>query len=190
MDGQISTTSFIPKTRLAGPVQRGKGAGMGILISGFILFASLALFGGIYFYKGALQKEVNDMNSTLETAKKAFEPGLVDELGHLTGSINAAKTIIGQHDASSAILKLIGSLSLKDVVFSNFNYGFDKDGNAVILMSGEANGYAGVALQAKMLEDSEFIDNVVFSNLSLKDAGRVNFNVNLMVRKEFLIYKP
>lgn len=189
MDSPI-TTSFIPKTRLtAASRQRpGIGFGLGLLVSGFILLVSLGLFGGVYFYKQSLQKQIDEAVVNLERAKKAFEPGLITELTNLTGSVNAAKQIFSQHQASSKLLKLIGDLSLKEVTFTTFTYG--ASGNDIIVsMNGDAKSYTTVALQTKLLEDSDFIDTVSISNLALKEAGRVNFSVKLTIKYDFLIYK-
>ena len=185
-----TTTSFIPKTRLtlAGHKRPGIGFGLGLLVSGFVLLVSLGLFGGVYLYKQSLQKQIDEATATLERAKKAFEPGLITELANLTGSISAAKQIFSQHQASSKLLKLIGDLTLKEATFTTFTYGvFDKD--ITVSMNGDAKSYAAVAFQAKLLEDSDFIDTVSISNLALKEAGRVSFSVKLTIKPDFLIYK-
>ncbi len=187
-----NTTSFIPKTRItAGLTRTGKGAGfgLGMLVSGFILFVSLALFGGVYFYKNSLQKGIDEAVASIELARKAFEPGLIMELISLNSSINSVKIVLNQHRAPLRILDLIGNLVLKDVFFSNFAYSFD-DKIVLVKMTGEAKSYAGVALQAKVFEENDAIDEVYFSGLSLKEEGKVGFSVELTVKPEFLIYKP
>lgn len=191
MDGQLASpaTSFIPKTRINAPSQKAKGIGLGVLVSGLILLISLGLFGGVYFYKQSLQNKVNDATANLSTAKQAFEPSLLNELSGLTSSISAAKQILAQHSAPSKILKLIGDLTLKDATFSNFIYNLSNK-NASIVMNGDAKSYTVVALQAKLFDDSDFIDDVTFSNLSLKEGGKINFTVNFNVSSDFLIYKP
>ncbi|MDP3052153.1 MAG: hypothetical protein Q8N42_01460 [bacterium] len=191
MDGQLASpvTSFIPKTRINAPSQKAKGIGLGVLVSGLILLISLGLFGGVYFYKQSLQNKVNDATANLARAKQAFEVSLFNELSGLTSSISAAKQILAQHSAPSKILKLIGDLTLKDATFSNFIYNLSNK-NASIIMNGDAKSYTVVALQAKLFDDSDFIDDVTFSNLSLKEGGKINFTVNFNVSPDFLIYKP
>ncbi len=191
MDGQLAnpTTSFIPKSRINAPIQRGRGIGLGLLVSGLILLISLGLLGGVYFYKQSLQNGVNDESANLARAKKAFEPALFNEINNLKNSIDASKQILAQHDASSKILKLVGDLTLKDVAFTTFTYVVSN--KAVnIVMIGDAKSYTAIALQAKLFEDSDFIDSVAFSDLSLKEAGKVNFNITFNVSPDFLIYKP
>ncbi len=185
----MTTTSFIPKTRLNAPAQRSKGVGVGFLISLVLLLLSAGIFGGLYLYKRSLQTDINSATASLELAKKSFEENLISELNKLNYSINTAKIIFSQHQATSQIFKLVGDLTLKDVSFSNFNYNFNGK-FATVSMNGDAQSYASVALQAKMFEESGFIERVIFSGLSLKAAGKVSFNVELTFNPSYIIYKP
>ncbi len=184
-----TTTSFIPKTRLTTATYPKRGLGLGFFISFFILLLSGGLFGGVYFYKSSLQKEVNDMAASLEIAKKAFEPSLIAELEKFTSSINGAKTLFNQHTDISKIFKFINDNTLKDVKFSDFKYNMDNK-IALLTMSGEAKSYTTIALQAKLLENSEFIDRALFSNFTLKEGGKVSFNLEIIFKSSELFYKP
>jgi hypothetical protein len=57
-------------------------------------------------------------------------------------------------------------------------------------MVGEAKSYTAVAFQAKLFENNEFIDHVIFSSLNLKEAGKVGFSVELVFKPSYIIYKP
>ena len=188
-DGPITTTSFIPKARLTAPAYSRKGIGVGFLISLLLLLLSAGIFGGLYFYKKSLQTEISSAIASLELAKKAFEENLITELSRLNSSVNVAKILFSQHQATSRIFKLIGDLALTDVSFSNFNYNFSGK-SATVSMNGEAKSYASVAFQAKIFEESGFIDKVTFSGLGLKGAGKVNFNVDFSFNPSYVIYKP
>ena len=188
-DGQITTTSFIPKTRLTASTYRRKSVGIGFFISLLLLLLSAGVFGGLYFYKKSLRTEIDSAAASLELAKKAFDENLIAELNRLNSSINVAKILFNEHQATSQIFKLIGDFTLKDVSFSNFSYNFNGK-SAVVSMNGEAKSYANVAIQAKMFEESDFIDKVIFSGLSLKGAGKVSFNVELSFNPSYAIYKP
>ncbi len=189
LDGPMTTTSFIPKARLTAPTYRRKSMGVGFLISLLLLFLSGGIFGGLYFYKKSLQTEIDSAAASLELAKKAFDENLITELSRLNFSVNSAKILFSQHQATTLIFKLISDLTLKDVSFSNFNYNFSGK-SATVTMNGEAKSYTSVALQTRMFEESGFIDKVIFSGLSLKAAGKVNFNVELSFNPSYAIYKP
>ncbi len=184
-----TTTSCIPKTRLTTATYPKRGLGLGFFISFFILLLSGGLFGGVYLYKSSLQKEVSDIVVSLEIAKKAFEPSLIVELERFTSSINGAKNLFNQHRDISKIFKLINDLTLKDVKFSDFKYNVD-DKIALLIMSGEAKSYTTIALQAKLFENSDFIDRVLFSNFTLKEGGKVSFSVEIIFKSSYLFYKP
>ncbi len=186
---QIQTTSFIPKTRLTSSTYQARGFGLGILISLLLLVVSGGLFGGVYFYRQSLQKEIDGMISSLEKAKKAFEPNLAVELGQLTSLINGAKSLLPQHGNISEVFKFINANTLSDVRFSDFKYIASDKGISAALV-GEAKSYTTVALQAKLFEESDFIDRAMFSNFNLKEGGKVGFNVEIIFKPSLLVYKP
>ncbi len=188
VDSQPTTTSFIPKTRLTAITYRAKGFGLGFFISTIILLLALASFAGVYFYKQSLQKQIADEKASLERAKQAFEPGLISELAHLNVTIDAAKILMANHQALSDIFSFLSDLTLSDTSFSNFHYGTIA-GKPVVDMAGEASSYTGVALQAKLFRENDLIEQVSFSNLSLKEAGKVSFSIELVFKPAKLIYK-
>lgn len=185
----ITTTSFIPKTRLTGPTYRRKSLGLGFLISAIVFLISLGLLGGAYLYRQALQKSVDEDIASLELARKSLEPALIDELSQLTFSVNAAKTLASQHGAASRIFKLISDLTLKDVRFLDFKFTM-LEKNPVVAMLGEAGSYTSAALQAKLFGQSDDASKVTFSNFNLKEAGKVSFNVNIVFNPSILTYQP
>lgn len=189
MPDPITTTSFIPKTRLTGPTYRRKSFGIGFFISVILLLISLGLLGGAYLYRQALQKSVDEDIASLELARKSFEPVLIDELSQLTFSIKAAKTLVSQHGAASRIFKVISDLTLKDVRFSDFKFTMVEK-NPAVTMLGEAGSYTGAALQAKLFGQSDDVSKVTFSNFNLKEAGKVSFNVNIVLNPSILTYQP
>lgn len=188
-DSQPSITSFIPKTRLTASAYRQKGLGLFFISSTILLVISLGLFGGVYFYRQSLQKDIDGLSASLERARQAFEPQLINELSGLNNSIDAATELFGRHQAVSGIFKIIESSTLPNVAFSNFNYKISSGGAPMVSMTGEATSYTQVAIQAKIFRDSDAIGQVSFSNLSLKEAGRVSFNLQLVFKSAALIYK-
>ncbi len=186
---QQTTTSFIPKARLAGPVYRSsRSFGLLFPVSFFLLLVSLALFAGSYFYRQSLQKQADEAVASLETAKKSLEPELINELTNLSYSINTAKTLLGQHQAPSQILKIISDLTLKDVRYSDFKYSLAEK-NLLVTMTGEAKSYGGVALQAKLFEESDYAGKAAVSELKLKEGGKVGFSAEVVFNPAGFIYK-
>jgi hypothetical protein len=184
-----TTTSFIPKTRLAGPTYRSKGVGLWFLISFFLFLISLGLSGGAYLYKQSLQKSVDEDIASLELAKKSLEPSLINQLNRFAFSINAAKILFSQHNTSAEIFKIISGFTLKDVRFLNFDFKI-AGGNPVVSMNGEANSYTSVALQAKLFEQSDAVSQVIFSKFKLKEGGKVDFSVEITLSPLSFVYKP
>jgi hypothetical protein len=189
MEDPITTTSFIPKTRLTEPVYRRKSLGIGFLISFLLLLVSCGLLGGAYLYKQSLQKSVNDDIASLELARKTLESTLIDQLSRLNFSIDAAKILVGQHNAASEIFKIISDSTLGDVRFLNFD--FKTVGpNPVVDMKGEASSYTNVAIQAKLFGQSDSVSQVSISNFNLKEGGKVDFSIKIVFNALALNYKP
>lgn len=188
MDSQ-NTTSFIPKTRLNPSPYRGKGIGAGVLIAIIIFVLSALLYGGAFLYKNNLQKQIDELEASLGRVKAAFEPALISEFKKVSSKIESSKILLLQHKALSHVLNLIGSLTTKDVRFSNFNGSFSGQ-KAVVTMFGEARSYTAVAVQAKVFENNDSIEQVSFSGLSLGSGGRVRFNVEIIFKPGIFSYKP
>jgi hypothetical protein len=190
MAGEITTTSFIPKTRLTAPATyRRKGFGMGFLISFLLLLISGGLFAGAYLYKQSLQKSVDDDVASLKLALESIEPKLIDEFGQLASSVNTAKILFGQHTASSKIFKLISDYTLKNVRFLNFDFK-TVDENPVVIMNGEANSYTDIALQSRLFEENDAVSQVTFSKFVLKEGGKVSFSVEIVLNPSSVTYSP
>ena len=169
-----------------------RSVGIFTVLSIFILFAMLIATGGLYFYRGVLQKSITSMQSNLELAKARFEPAKITELQTLDKRLQAATDILSNHLTISPIFNELGSVTMRSVQFTKFGYAVDNTTHAAkieIKMSGIAAGYGSVALQSDLFaKDKNFI-NPVFSNLTLDDKGNVLFDLDFSVDPSFVNYK-
>ncbi|MFC1720702.1 hypothetical protein ACFLY0_00690 [Patescibacteria group bacterium] len=181
--------SFVPKKPITAQRKVKKASGglfFGISLIIFILAAGSA--GSVYFYELYLEKKVENMRTSLERAKEAFEPSLILELKNLDARIKSAENILNNHIAFSEFFTLLEKDTLKTVRFNNFDYSVDGTGEINIRLSGEAKSYSSVALQSDIFGESKFIKNPIFSDLSLDDGGNVTFNVTADVDQELVLY--
>lgn len=140
-------------------------------------------------YKQSLQKSVDEDIASLEIAAKSLESGLIDDVSRLAFLIDTAKDLFSQHEAVSKIFKIISDLTLKDVRFLNFSFNMSGT-NPSVSLTGEAKDYSGVALQARLFGQSDAVSQTIVSNFGLKEAGKVGFGVNIILKSLPLIYKP
>jgi hypothetical protein len=189
MDKEFQT-SFIPK-KTAEPksVKIRSGGGLVNLIA-FILFAaSLLSAGGAYLYRDSVKADVAEYKISLQRAKAAFEPALIEELQTLDKRLNAANTILDKHIAVSPIFVILQDLTLPTVRYSDFTYELDETTNLVkVEMKGEAKGYNYIALQADLFDKNKFIKNPIFSDFVLDQTGNVDFNLTFVVDKSLVSY--
>ena len=183
-------TSFIPKKPMiekrAAP---SRPASLLTIISIFIFFTVVLASGGLYFYKGIMEKNIQNMNGQLTLAKNSFEPSKITQLQVLDKRLRASNTLLSGHITVSPIFEALQSLTMKTVRYSKFTYSFGDDGKIDVKMSGQAVGYRSIALQSDLLTTNKDLIDPVFSNLSLDDKGNVLFDLDFSVDPSFVNYK-
>ncbi len=184
-------TSFIPKKPMIEErVAIKRPTGALTVISVFLLIASIAATGGLYFYKQLLSKNITQMASDLNLAKNRFEPARIAELQVLDKRLRASNDILSKHVAMSPIFQLLQDTTLPTIRFSNFTYSLDETNTKVqVKMRGVAVGYRSIALQGDLYTQNKNFIDPVFSNLTLDDKGNVTFDLAFTVEATFVDYK-
>lgn len=184
-------TSFIPKKSIVQErVSEASSFGLVMIISIFILFCTLLVIGGLYFYKKSIDANIIKMEQDLNLAKSRFEPAKIIELQLLDKRLRASSEVLSKHVAMTPIFKALQAITMKTVRFTKFNSEYAGGGSKVsIKMSGIANGYRTVALQADLFTTEKNFIDPVFSNLTLDLKGNVLFDLNFSVDSSFVNYK-
>lgn len=177
-------TTFIPKTSPVKMPYSGRGLGLFTGLASFFFILSLLLSFGLFFYRGLLQTQIEELGSTLAKVENEFEPASILELQHTAKGIAGAKSLLKNHTALSQLFKFLSANTIADVRFLNFNY---QDAKAD--MNGVAKSYSSMAQQSLILENSRLVKDVNFSNFSLTAEGFVNFNVKFAVTPELISYQ-
>ncbi len=188
-------TSFIPKKPIIEErVVPVRPVGILAVISIFILFTVALATGGLYLYRGSLEKNITQMINNLNLAKNRFEPSKITELQVLDKRLRASSEILSHHVAITPIFEALAAITMKTVRYTKFSYDLEtnKDVKVVVKMSGLAVGYRSIALQSDIFttkdEGKNFIDPV-FSNLTLDDKGNVLFDLEFSVDPRFINYQ-
>ncbi|MEK7599224.1 MAG: hypothetical protein AAB474_02105 [Patescibacteria group bacterium] len=183
----VEKETFIPKIAPMAEKTLYQARGIGWLNTGaFILFAiSLLISVGLFFYRGLIRGQINNLSATLQKVEGEFEPALIVELQQTALAINSIKNLTQKHVALSRLFKFLEENTIASVRFSNFSYNGGKVG-----LTGTARSYVALAEQSLIFEKSRLIKDVSFSNFVLSSGGLVNFNTIFTVQPDLIFYQP
>jgi|GEM_PF-3260388 len=118
------------------------------ILSG-VLFFSVALWGGLYWYKESrLKGELEKRNQELIVAEQEIaQKGNFDEIKKQSSVIEAAINLIKNHLFASNILRFVETHTHQDVRFSSFGYQYTAEAGARIDLSADAKNVDAIAKQ-------------------------------------------
>ncbi|MBI2618255.1 hypothetical protein HYW58_02270 [Candidatus Kaiserbacteria bacterium] len=179
-------TSFIPKKTLTTAIREGgrtrtSMSGVFSLLALIVMLGAVTLSVGLFLYEQILESSINRKTETLQRAEAAFEPELIRELVRLDARLLAAKRILNQHIAPSAIFSVLEETTLQSVEFKSFSLTRVSSDKISIAMKGEADNFNGIALQADMFGRNKVIKEPIFSGLNLNSEGRAVFSVTAFI---------
>lgn len=184
--------SFIPKDTLreaAAPRRQG-GLGLFFLISLIIFLGSILASLGVFLYGEYVTRSLESKKVSLERARAAFEPALIEELSRLNLRMQKTKEILAGHSALTSFFDLLADTTLTRVRFKSFEYTFAGAGKAVIAMKGEARSFGDIALQSDAFAKTKQIREPAFSSLNLDQGGNVIFDFTASLDDSLLSYDP
>ena len=158
-----------------------------VVIGTLIFVLSIAAAGGVFAYEKILQAQISGMNAQLEEAQKALRPNDIIAWKELDYRIRSVRDILKGHTATSLLFEFLQSETLQRVRFQNFTYK-DENGSLKLGMTGQADAYTTVALQAAELGKNKFLLTPLFEALTLDDQGRVSFKFSAIVDPTLLSY--
>lgn len=184
-------TSFIPKKPISAVPSRAPSAvNLFSLLAAVIFIVALALSGGVYFYRGVLQKQIDASSVSLDRAKAAFEPDTINQIIRLDTRIETGKKLLASHISVTPFFDFLSSVTLKTVRFKDFSFSYPAPDKIAVSMKGQAISYAAVALESDLLNQQKRLKNTLLSDMSLEPAGTVSFSVSTVVDPSLLSYTP
>ncbi len=188
-------TSFVPKKALAIKTEatRGQTVHLFLAIGVLAFIVSVVGAGGAYAYKSFLQKSITEKSIALEKAKKAFEPGFIEDAKILSTRIQSARELAEKHVVVSPVFDLLSENTLQTIRFTDMSVSLAA-GAPTIALKGEArgsnsaSGYASVALQSDAFGENEKILEPVFSGLRLGEKGTVQFSFASGLDPQMFLY--
>lgn len=187
-------SSFIPKGPITSAIpnssvrQRSQDKGLFYFLSLIIFSVSVILALGVFGYKFYLKYSIAQMGADLENARSTLQPEVIGELTRLDNRIISSRELITKHLILSPLFKFLELSTPKTVRFTDFNFLKTPQG-LELSISGEARGYAVLALQAEILDKSQYFKNSIFSNLGLNEKGDVNFTLKTVIDPTLASYQ-
>jgi len=186
-------TSFIPQKSVAeekasNKPQKRRG---GLFSTGAVVIFILAivLAGGVFAYKKILEQRLVSKSDSLERAKGAFEPKLIDELVRVDRRIESSKELLNSHVVLSPLLDFLEDATLRNVKLEEMFFDLEEEGKIRLRLAGEASSYASIVLQAESFGQSRFLKDQLFSDFDLNQLGNVNFDFTAIVDKGLVNFK-
>ncbi|HRH26625.1 MAG TPA: hypothetical protein PLZ99_00495 [Parcubacteria group bacterium] len=185
-------TSFIPK-KIAEDDSRNRvsiSAETNIFtLAATVVFVVISLlYGGLFFYKGVIIKQVEKARQDLISASDAIQPDKIQEIIDNNTRINNSLEILDKHLATSRLMMFLSDSTIKKLKFNEFLYQ-NKDGVASVIIDSEVQTYNAFAYQQEVLAKSEYVKNPTFTDISLSDDGNVKFKFSGRIEQSLVSYK-
>lgn len=186
-------TSFIPKKPIVASSKMGSTSASApinlfTLLATILFIVAIALSGGVYFYKGLVVKQIETDRATLERAKGAFDPELINQIVRLDSRIETSKKLFASHVAVTPLFDFLSSITLRSVRFKDFSFSYLSPNEITVSMRGQAQGYAAVALQSDLFDSQKGLSDTVIGDMALDPSGLVNFSVSTTIDPNIVSY--
>lgn len=152
------------------------GANVFFRLSFIFFFLTGILSGGLLFYRNYVVNSLEEGKATFVKLETEFDPAFISEVSRVANSIFAGKDILDKHLKQSDIFFILEENTLPQVFYNSFTYSHEQKS---LVLLGEALNYSTIASQSEVFGFLEKIERAVFSNLTLRDTGRVAFTLIL-----------
>ena len=190
MDPQFKT-SFIPKKPIVAPAggyRASSTINLFSLLAVTLFIIALVLSGAAFFYKSLLAKQIQSNKATLERAKGAFDPELIERIIKLDSRIETSKKLLSEHLALSPFFDFLATVTLQTVRFRDFSFSYLAKDKIKVEMKGQAESYASIALESDLLNSQKYLNGVVVGDMALEPSGLVSFKVEAPVNPALISY--
>jgi len=179
----------MPTTGARGAViDRGEKSFFGF-ISLIVFIITVLLSGGVFAYKLYLNSQIAQMGTNLTAASATLDPSSINQMVDLNARIVSVQNLLAHHIVLSPLFAFIESSTVSSIRLTDFSYSVSDKGTLEVVIKGHANGYADIALQANVFNQTPYLQNIVFSDLTLNPQGQVNFTVSADVNPTLVSYQ-
>lgn len=193
MAGEFQTT-FIPKGSITPSAQtistKKKVRSIFTLIT-FLIFILSAVAGGYLFVRTTLvQKNIDSITQELTEVSKTLDDSTIKNITELSDRLQYAQDLLNNHLAPSEIFTILEEYTLPSIGFNSFTYDYQKGDVIKVAGTGVASGFASIVLQSDAYGDSQFLRDVIFSNLQTNpETKTVSFSFEAKLDRSAILFK-
>lgn len=192
-----SKTSFIPKNSLQDSVEyKPKGFknqknvnSLGFRLMTLIFITILLISGGVFVYTGILVKAVEKQEHALKELHNEFNESDVQSFVRKEHRIRHVTSLLESHLAPSEIFTQLELVTLKDISFEKFQYGWINKGDTLeVGVTGVAKSFQSVAQQVEQFEKHDAFFTPFVSLLEFTEDGQVRFGLIVTLDPGLVLY--
>lgn len=183
MESQIKS-SFIPQDVGKETRKRPIGAGGGdLLVLGaiIILIASISLAVAVFLYTQYLSTTIAGKQQSIDRARAAIEPGLIEELARLDARMRSSGLLLSRHVAPSILFEVLEQITLQSVVLTDLGLTTEAPDSIRLHVEGLARSVNSIALQSDLYGKSGLITSPIFSDINRDGNGLMHFDVKALI---------
>ena len=184
-------TSFIPQQPNinVGDARRREVINFPLVLSLVIFFVTLAVAGGVHFYREQVVARVHAHELALEEAEKLLNIDEIEQYKRIETRLSIAKSLLADHNVFTGILNHLEESTAKNVGLTSLSYTREKEG-VVLTLAGQAPSYEATYFQSDVWRSMKpLVTNVTISGVTLsEDTGVVSFRARITLSQELLKY--
>lgn len=187
-DDLISKKQEFGRTRLSESARiLSQGGGLFFTGSAIIFASILAVWGGLFLYRRALENNASVWREQVAVLERELSPDVLNQVLVLFGRLSGAHEILANHIFSSNVLALLEKDTHPRVYFQTFQYASQPK---TVTLLAKAASYSDVAEQITLLEADPQVESVNFGGLALDEGGLVNFKLTIIFKPSLLKLRP
>lgn len=178
-------TSFIPQQPLLkaeGTSARREPLNTAMVISLIIFFVTVAVTGGMYYWRSVIVETVEEKKLELQDAESQFSIDQVRYYERLQVALDTAKKLVDEHTIFSVVFDLIERRVAQNIGLTGLQYAIDPEKGTLVTLKGQAPSYAALYFQIEEWKKTETVTAVELEDFLLDDTtGIINFTATLSV---------
>lgn len=146
----------------------------GLVLCGILFVISLALWGGLTYYKKSLVNQIADLKDRQSKVFSANDKALAAKIIDLQKSSDSAKGLLSSHIFISGVFDKIAAVTLPRAQWQSINL---SAADRTVKLTGIAANYSVLAKQMLALGEGGF-SNVAITGIKLDKLGGVSFGAS------------
>lgn len=166
-------SSFIPKqvtSTTPSRVQKRRVFSIVNIFATIFLAVSVALAGGVFFYKSYLGKDLENSKAALSAERGKFSEEDIAKVQNFDRQVRTAETLLSNHISPSIIFDALEKTTKESVQYTSFALERRPSGGVTVTLAGVTDEFAKVAFQSEEFMDDDILLNSELTQIALGSA--------------------